>query len=132
MVGVGLVGNADRELVAAHLRRHYLAGRLSLDELDGRLEAALVARSDRDLSHALRELPPLWRDGEEIGRLGRFALRLAVRASLMALWLFLSFVLLVVFALTALTHGVTVGDAVGFPLAWLVATVLAFVAARRA
>src|SRR5436853_7496045 len=116
---MGLVGNAEREAVAVQLRRHYLAGRLPLEELDGRLEAALMARNDGDLSAALRELPPLWRDGEEIRRLGRLAFRVAVRASLVALWVLLSFVLLVAFALTALVHGVTAAGAVGFPLAWL-------------
>lgn len=132
MVAMGLVGNADREAVAAQLRRHYLTGRLSVDELDGRLRVALVARSDRDLRDALRELPPPWRDGREIRRLGRSAYRVAVRASLVALWLLLSLVLLVAFALTALAHGITTGDAIGFPLGWLVATVLVFRAARRA
>ena len=129
---MGLVGNLDREAVTAQLRRHYLAGRLSLEELDGRLHAALIARSNRELSYALHELPPPWRDRDEIRRLGRCALRLAVRVSLFVLWLSLSFVLLVAFALTALLHGVTDADAAVFPLAWLVATVLVFRAARRA
>jgi hypothetical protein len=127
-----LVGTGEREAAAAQLRRHYLAGRLSLDELDRRLQAALAARSDRDLRDALQELPPSWRDAGEIRRIGRLALRLAVRASLAAIWLLLSFVLLVAFTLTAVVHGVTAGDAVGFPLAWLLATALVWRAARRA
>jgi hypothetical protein len=128
---MGLVSGGERESAAAQLRRHYLAGRLSLEELDGRLQVAVVARTRGDLQRALRELPPRWRDGEEIRRLGRFALRLAARATLVAFWLLLSFLLLVAFAFTALAHGVD-SDALAFPLVWLVATVLVWRAARRA
>jgi uncharacterized membrane protein (DUF485 family) len=129
---MGLVGNAERDAVAARLRRHYLMGRLSVDELEGRLRSALTARSDAELQHALRGLPPTWRDLEEMRRLGRVAARVAVRAAFVALWLVLSLVLLVAFALTALLHGVTTGAALGFALAWVVPTVLVFRAVRRA
>jgi Flp pilus assembly protein TadB len=129
---MGLVSNGDRDAAAARLRRHYLAGRLSVDELDARLHAALTARNGGELQRALRELPAPWRDADEVRRAGRLALRAAVRVALVALWLLASFVLLVAFLLTALVHGVTPGDALGFPLAWLLATVLVLRAARRA
>src|SRR3954454_1358161 len=116
MILMALVGTADREVVvAAELRRHYLAGRLSWEELDRRLQAALVARSDRDLRRALRELSPLWRNRDEVRRVGRLALRVAVRASLFASWLLFSLVLLIVLvALTVLAHGLAGSEALAF------------------
>src|SRR4051812_14202115 len=133
MILMALVGTADREVVVAELRRHYLAGRLSWEELDRRLQAAFVARSDRDLRRALRELSPLWRNRDEVRRVGRLALRVAVRASLFASWLLFSLVLLIVFvALTALAQGLAGSEALAFPLVWLLATVLVWRAARRA
>jgi hypothetical protein len=51
------VSDADRERATDLLREHWSAGRLDGDELDERCAAALAARTDVELSHALRELP---------------------------------------------------------------------------
>lgn len=51
------VSDADRERVAERLREHYAAGRLSADELDERLSAALSAKTFGDLRAVLVDLP---------------------------------------------------------------------------
>jgi hypothetical protein len=132
MAGVTLVGDRERESAAAALRRQYLHGRLSLDQLAQRVEFALHARDTDELRAALRGLPPLWRDGAEIRRLGSVARRAVILALLWSVWLLVSIVLLVSFSLTALVHGVSTGDAIGFAGAWVVATALAVRASRRA
>jgi hypothetical protein len=53
------VGDADREAVAAQLREHYAQGRLSHDEFTERLEAALSARTQRELDGLTSDLPHL-------------------------------------------------------------------------
>lgn len=49
--------DADRDRVAALLRDHFAAGRLTPEELDGRLTATLKARTFADLRHVLADLP---------------------------------------------------------------------------
>jgi hypothetical protein len=51
------VGDADREGVAAQLREHYADGRLTLDELNERLDQAFAAKTRADLETVLRDLP---------------------------------------------------------------------------
>jgi len=51
------VGDADREAVAAQLREHYADGRLTLDELNERLDQAFAARTRADLTAVTRDLP---------------------------------------------------------------------------
>ena len=51
------VGNAEREAIAAELREHYASGRLTLDELNERLEAAFSAKTRADLTAVMRDLP---------------------------------------------------------------------------
>jgi hypothetical protein len=51
------VGDADREGVAAQLREHYADGRLTLDELNERLDQAFAAKTRADLNTVLRDLP---------------------------------------------------------------------------
>jgi hypothetical protein len=53
------VGDADREAVAAALREHYAQGRLSHEEFTERLDAALSARTQRDLDALTSDLPHL-------------------------------------------------------------------------
>src|SRR6202044_3333337 len=50
-------GDADRDAAAAALAEHFAQGRLTLDELNARLDAALAATTHGDLSEALRDLP---------------------------------------------------------------------------
>ena len=49
--------DADRERVTARLRDHYAEGRLTRDELDERIAAALNARTFGDLRRVLADLP---------------------------------------------------------------------------
>ena len=51
------VGDADREAVAAQLREHYADGRLTLEELNERLDQAFAAKTKADLFAVTRDLP---------------------------------------------------------------------------
>jgi Flp pilus assembly protein TadB len=51
------VGDADREAAAAQLREHYADGRLTLDELNERLDQAFAAKTKADLNGVLADLP---------------------------------------------------------------------------
>jgi Domain of unknown function (DUF1707) len=51
------VGDADREAVAAQLREHYADGRLTLEELNERLDQVFAAKTRDDLNTVLRDLP---------------------------------------------------------------------------
>jgi len=53
------VGDADRDATATQLREHYAAGRLTLDELNERLEQTFAARTGTDLNAVMRDLPSL-------------------------------------------------------------------------
>jgi hypothetical protein len=57
MYGGTAVSDADREAVAAQLREHYAAGRLSLDEFQDRLDAVYRAQDGRDLDVVTEGLP---------------------------------------------------------------------------
>jgi hypothetical protein len=48
---------ADRERVAARLREHFAQGRLTADELDERIAAALSATTFGDLRRTMADLP---------------------------------------------------------------------------
>jgi hypothetical protein len=50
--------DAEREAVAAELRRHTVDGRLTIEEFLERLDEAFAAKTRRDLERVLRELPP--------------------------------------------------------------------------
>ena len=51
------VGDADREAIAAQLREHYADGRLTLDELNERLDQTFAAKTKADLDTVMRDLP---------------------------------------------------------------------------
>ena len=51
------VGDAEREAAAAELREHYASGRLTLEELNERLDAAFAAKTRGDLNAVMRDLP---------------------------------------------------------------------------
>ncbi|MGI8660189.1 MAG: DUF1707 SHOCT-like domain-containing protein [Thermoleophilaceae bacterium] len=52
-----LVSDDERERVVALLRQHWLAGRISLEQLEGRMTEAWAAADDRALFGSLRGLP---------------------------------------------------------------------------
>lgn len=51
------VGDAERDATAERLRESYAQGRLTLDEFNERLSAALAATTERDLSRLTSDLP---------------------------------------------------------------------------
>jgi Domain of unknown function (DUF1707) len=51
------VSDADRERVTARLREHYAEGRLTSDELEERISAALSAKTFGDLRAIMADLP---------------------------------------------------------------------------
>jgi hypothetical protein len=51
------ISDADRERVTARLREHFAEGRLSSDELDERIAAALSAKTAGDLRGVMADLP---------------------------------------------------------------------------
>jgi Domain of unknown function (DUF1707) len=78
------VGDADRDAIAAQLREHYADGRLTLEELNERLDQTFAAKTTDDLNAVMRDLPhvprsaPLvastgsgWDSGDEYSRRSR-------------------------------------------------------------
>src|SRR5580700_8687484 len=51
------ISDADREQVTARLREHYAEGRLTSEELDERITAALNAKTFGDLRRVMADLP---------------------------------------------------------------------------
>ena len=51
------IGDAEREATATELREHFAQGRLTLEEFNQRLEAALKATTQRDLNLITNDLP---------------------------------------------------------------------------
>jgi Domain of unknown function (DUF1707) len=51
------VGDAERESIADELREHYAQGRLTLEDFERRLEAAMAASTRADLDQLVRDLP---------------------------------------------------------------------------
>jgi Domain of unknown function (DUF1707) len=52
-----LIGDSERAAASTELRRHYEAGRVTIEELEARLDLANHARTEDDLRQALRQLP---------------------------------------------------------------------------
>lgn len=51
------VGDADRDATATQLREHYADGRLTLEELNERLDQTFAAKTKADLNTVMRDLP---------------------------------------------------------------------------
>lgn len=120
------VSDADRERVTARLREHYAEGRLSSEELDERVTAALNAKTFGDLRRVMADLPaaamepgpapqpPPWLTRPRLvvwrgPRLLPLALILLIAAIAIpgAGWLFIAFVkAMLVFWLVALVVGI--------------------------
>jgi hypothetical protein len=83
--------DAERDLAAVQLREHFVQGRLTLDELKGRLDEALTAKTRRQLDALLADLPSHAQRSSvpqpvEPAFPGRYA-ALAVLIIVMAAWL---------------------------------------------
>ena len=119
------VGDPERERATAALRKHYVEGRLSLEELSDRTGRALMASSRAELRTALSGLPML-PDARELVAQGRLAVRSAAHGVAVVLFtgLYLLFRLLIVFGVTLLAEGASTALLVGFLLVWLLPTYL--------
>jgi hypothetical protein len=51
------IGDAERDTAMTLLREHFVAGRLTLDELSERIDATLVAKTQRQIDRLLADLP---------------------------------------------------------------------------
>jgi hypothetical protein len=119
---MALIGDHDRERVAAVLKSHYLRGRLSVEELGERLEVAFTARRDSELRLALRELPAAEGLRSGLDAMWRATRRAAFVAAVWTLWWAASLVLLVGFVVSVLVQGLSPANAIAFPALWLVCT----------
>jgi uncharacterized protein DUF1707 len=133
---MGLIDDRERERALALLRRHYVRGRLTVEELTERLEIAMTARRDSDVRLALHELPAAWREQVGGARLGLAsawdaARRTAFVIAVWTLWWATSLVLLIGFVISALVQGVSLASSVTFAALWLACTFGARTVARR-
>jgi hypothetical protein len=67
------IGDAEREAAAAELREHYASGRLTLDELNERVDKVFAARTRGDLNALMTDLPsarPGWSSAGATGASG--------------------------------------------------------------
>ena len=51
------IGDAERDAAMAQLREHFVAGRLTFDELSERIDAAFTARTQRQIDGLMIDLP---------------------------------------------------------------------------
>jgi hypothetical protein len=51
------IGDAERDVAIAQLREHFVAGRLTFDELTERIDAALTAKTQRQIDGLMADLP---------------------------------------------------------------------------
>jgi len=81
--------DAERERVVALLRDHGAAGRLDVDELETRVEAAYRARTRAELTPLLEDLPAAdapRREREPVGGNGRLMAFALLAGLLVAIW----------------------------------------------
>lgn len=124
-----LADDHDRDRAAVTLREQYARGRLTLDELTGRVAKVLNARSQREVRAALAGLPRAGFGGPgdfaaQARPLARAVIHGAALVFFTGAYLVFSFALLMVFALTLLVQGASTAALVGFLVAWLVPTYL--------
>jgi len=112
-----------------------VSGRLSVDDLNRRLASVLGARRPHEIASAFGDLPPIWRDRDELERLGHAARGLVRRGvflgAVAAAWMTINAMLLVAFVVAAAVHAITPLEVALLPVAWLATTVIAFRAARH-
>lgn len=51
------IGDAERDVAMTQLREHFVAGRLTFDELTERIDAALTAKTQRQIDGLMTDLP---------------------------------------------------------------------------
>ena len=51
------IGDAERDAAMSQLREHFVAGRLTFDELTERIDAALTAKTQRQIDSLMADLP---------------------------------------------------------------------------
>jgi len=51
------IGDAERDAAMAQLREHFVAGRLTFDELSERIDAALTAKTQGHIDRLMADLP---------------------------------------------------------------------------
>jgi len=51
------IGDAERDATMAQLREHFVAGRLTFDELTDRIDAALTAKTQGHIDRVVADLP---------------------------------------------------------------------------
>ena len=51
------IGDAERDATMTQLREHFVAGRLTFDELTERIDAALIAKTQRQIEALIADLP---------------------------------------------------------------------------
>jgi DUF1707 SHOCT-like domain len=51
------IGDAERDAAMAQLREHFVAGRLTFDELTERIDGALTAKTQRQIDRLMADLP---------------------------------------------------------------------------
>jgi hypothetical protein len=101
------VGDAERDAVAAELGDHYAAGRLTLEELNSRIDAAYGATTAGDLARVTADLPAAARAGLRPGdtRAGWDRRRRGGRIRSTMLLALAVFIAVSVLAAYALPHG---------------------------
>ena len=118
---MSLAADVQRDRAVETLRRHYIAGRLSVEDLADRTEHALAARTTSDLRLTLRDLP--WAD-ELLARARRVVGTGAYLILLAGLWAIGSLALLLSLGvlLVAGERGALV--LLSVPVLWVVLTAL--------
>jgi hypothetical protein len=64
------IGDAERDVAMTQLREHFVAGRLTFDELSERIDAALIAKTQRQIDRLTADLPRLPRPARHAGGSG--------------------------------------------------------------
>jgi hypothetical protein len=126
---MALAGDLERERTVASLRRHFVEGRLSVEELGARAELALGARSRSELRAVLRDLQRPWDDGVErvasAASAARRGLRIVALLFLAGVWAVMTLALAIAFAVAVAVSGSSLAVIAAFGLVWAaVSTVL--------
>jgi hypothetical protein len=124
MAFVTLVGDLERDRAVTSLRRHYVDGRLSFEELERRTAAALTATTRGDLWRLQVDLPLELR--RTIGK----TVRTAALGVIAATWFFLTAALALALVVAEVADPGR-DPAIALGLAWLVMCFAAWSLARR-